>query len=107
MHDSAVEHGSLFRQKYVDVLLFKLEPLRVLDVGSMNVNGSLRPLFPDSIYVGLDLEEGQGVNLLMKDGRTPTKSHSFDVVVSSSALEHAEFSGKPSWRWPGFAHQMA
>jgi SAM-dependent methyltransferase len=69
--------------------------LQVLDVGSMDVNGSYRPLFDDRFwtYTGLDIEQGQGVDIAM---RSPYKweglrSRSFDVVISGQAFEHIEF----------------
>lgn len=66
---------------------------RILDVGAYDVNGSLRevirPLHP-AAYIGIDKRPGHGVDmvcpaekLLETFGR-----HSFDVVVSSSTLEH-------------------
>ena len=66
---------------------------RVLEVGSMDVNGSVRPaierLHPRS-YLGVDITEGPRVDcicraedLVARFGRA-----SFDVVISSEMLEH-------------------
>jgi SAM-dependent methyltransferase len=62
---------------------------RVADIGALNINGSLRPLFPGCEYVGFDLVEGLGVDVVLSDAEQwgiPTDS--FDVVVSANCLEH-------------------
>ncbi len=69
--------------------------LRVLDVGSYDVNGTYKTLFPeaDFEYVGIDMEEGPNVDLVVK---TPYEwpqfeTDSFDFVISGQAFEHNEF----------------
>lgn len=71
-----------------------LEGLYILEVGSYDVNGSVRPLFDGcASYVGIDHEAGPGVDLmmdacdlLMADGIAERPSP--DVVVSTEMLEH-------------------
>lgn len=60
----------------------------VVEIGSYNVNGSVRPLF-DAVasYVGIDRREGPGVDVVA-DGATFGASDTYDVVVTTSALEH-------------------
>lgn len=69
--------------------------LRIADIGSQNVNGSYRPLFDHSgwQYVGIDMAEGPGVDLVLADVYrwSELDDGSFDVVVSGQALEHIEF----------------
>jgi SAM-dependent methyltransferase len=85
MHDSAYRIGELVMQTYCD-----LPNARILEVGSMNVNGSLRDVAePTTHYVGLDLEEGDGVDVVIKPGeRLPFDDDSFDLIMASSAFEH-------------------
>jgi SAM-dependent methyltransferase len=68
---------------------------RVLDVGSLNVNGSYRPLFSDPAwsYVGLDVVPGCGVDTVVRDPYrwAELASEDFDVVVSGQALEHIAY----------------
>ena len=71
------------------------ESLSVLDVGSMDVNGSYRPIFevPGWRYTGADLSPGRNVDIVL---RAPYRwdavpSQSVDVLVSGQALEHIEF----------------
>jgi SAM-dependent methyltransferase len=65
----------------------------VLEIGSLDVNGSVRPLFAAAEhYHGLDISPGPGVDEVANaaDWRSPP---CFDVVVSTEVLEHA-----PRWR---------
>lgn len=61
---------------------------RNLDVGSLNVNGSSRAVFP--ISVGVDIREGMGVDLVCSGEDLPKhfKDEEFDLVVSTETLEH-------------------
>lgn len=60
----------------------------VVEVGSYDVNGSVRPLF-DNVdkYVGIDKRDGPGVDHV-GDGATYKPGSAPDVVVSTSAIEH-------------------
>jgi SAM-dependent methyltransferase len=65
----------------------------ILEVGSRNVNGSLRPIFElwnPSKYVGIDIQKGSGVDIICAAEEIVEKfgENSFDIVVSSDALEH-------------------
>jgi SAM-dependent methyltransferase len=67
----------------------------VLETGSMDVNGSVRPILmahgPRS-YVGTDLLAGRGVDVVCPVGELVARfgCGSFDVVVSTEMLEHVE-----------------
>ena len=65
----------------------------VLEIGSLDINGSVRPLFPGaSHYHGLDLVAGDGVDEVA-DASAWQPPRTYDVVVSAEVLEHA-----PTWR---------
>lgn len=71
------------------------DKLKVLDVGSYDVNGSYRELFPAPRYqyVGLDMADGPNVDLVLEnpyDWRS-VASDQFDLVISGQAFEHIEF----------------
>ena len=85
MHDSAFRIGELVMQAYCD-----LPKARILEIGSMDVNGSLRKAaLPTTDYVGVDLEEGRSVDVVIKPGESlPFDDCSFDLVMASSAFEH-------------------
>jgi SAM-dependent methyltransferase len=67
---------------------------RVLEVGSLDVNGSVRgdimKLEPAE-YVGIDIRPGPGVDVLCDAGDVVARfgEDAFDVVVSTELLEHA------------------
>ena len=67
---------------------------RVLEVGSLDVNGSVRgdimALGPAE-YVGIDIRPGPGVDVLCDAGDLVAQfgEGAFDVVVSTELLEHA------------------
>lgn len=63
---------------------------RVLEVGSLDINGSIRSLFSECTYLGLDIGEGIGVDLVCPIHRffVPTR---FDVVISTEMLEHDQY----------------
>jgi SAM-dependent methyltransferase len=67
----------------------KTEGLRVLEIGSYNVNGTTRPLFRGARYVGLDRRPGREVNVVADGAEWDGDGKPFDVVVSTEALEHA------------------
>lgn len=62
----------------------------VLDVGSMDVNGSYRAYFPAPAwrYHGIDIAEGPGVDQIVPDTGRWSLKRRFDVVVCGQTLEH-------------------
>src|SRR5579872_6529357 len=85
MHPSALEFGRHFLDCYGGKT-----PRRILDVGSRDLNGSLRAFCPPGAeFVGIDLDEGAGVDVVLKDPYAyPFDDQYFDLVVSTSCLEH-------------------
>lgn len=81
-------------QRCVSTYLDEQRPATIVDVGSMDVNGSYRSIFdrPQWHYIGLDIAAGNNVDIVLKDPyRFPLKSNSYDVVISGQAFEHIEF----------------
>lgn len=88
MHQSALRFGKLFFDVYCD----QLTGVTVVDIGSQDVNGSLKQVMPTSCrYVGVDFVPGKGVDLVLEDPyQLPLEDESADVIVSSSCFEHSE-----------------
>src|SRR5687767_13155009 len=60
----------------------------VLEIGSRNVNGTIRPLFNGSTrYLGIDMLPGFDVDVVA-NGATYQPSHPVDTVISCEVLEH-------------------
>lgn len=72
---------------------FLKENCSILDVGSMDINGSYYDLFKEFNYVGLDIKDGKNVDIVVKDPYKweEIKSGTFDVVISGQAFEHIEY----------------
>ena len=74
------------------------EGLDVLDVGSLDVNGSYRELIEGRgwNYTGLDMRPGKNVDVVPDDPfHYPFDDGAFDVVISGSTMEHVTH----IWEW--------
>jgi SAM-dependent methyltransferase len=85
MHDTAHDIGRRFFEMY-----FAVPPIAILEIGSLDVNGTLRDCAPaGSAYTGVDLAPGRGVDIVLEDPHSlPFADERYDAVVSSSCLEH-------------------
>ena len=89
MHDTALH----FAQKFFETYTKANGDLLIAEIGSLDVNGSLRSVAPrGSRYVGVDFVAGAGVDRILDDPyQLPFEDQSVDVMVSSSCFEHSEF----------------
>lgn len=89
MHPSAMDNARLFFESYVGTS----RPATVMDLGSQDVNGSLRSLCPANVtYTGVDFVKGRNVDVVLQDAYVfPFEDDSFDYVICSSVFEHSEF----------------
>ena len=85
MHATAFEIGQKFFELYCD-----RPGVRILDIGAQDFNGTLRDCAPkEAEYVGVDLEVGPGVDIVLDDPcLLPFEADAFDAVVSTSCFEH-------------------
>lgn len=61
----------------------------VYEVGSLNINGTVRPVFPDAVwYHGIDVVPGPGVDAVA-DAETYIPPLVPDCIVCCEVLEHA------------------
>ena len=93
MHKSSMDKMLAFRKKYLDSK--KNDPLLILDLGSLDINGSYREYFDISpwTYQGIDMTHGKNVDIVLKNPYNwrEIKSNSVDVLISGQAFEHIEF----------------
>ena len=90
MHDTALAFGRAFFDTYLHAAHLPGMPARILDVGSQDINGSLRDCAPaGAVYTGVDMAAGRGVDIVLDDPHSlPFAAASFDAVVSTSCFEH-------------------
>jgi len=84
--------GSLLENQWKDRLkgkfLMYFNGTRVLDIGSADINGVNTTWFDNCRYVGLDVLPYKNVNVVCKAHEYKALPESFDVVLSTSSLEH-------------------
>lgn len=82
MHPQAYEFVAAAKIAFVEG-----EPEQVVELGSYNVNGSVRPLFERSHYIGVDSRPGKGVDIVA-DATEWAEAENVDVVITTEMLEH-------------------
>ncbi|CAB4159108.1 AdoMet_MTases domain containing protein [uncultured Caudovirales phage] len=64
---------------------------KVLDIGSLDINGNNRELFETCDYIGLDVGEGPNVDIVCPGHLYNGENESFDVIISTEVFEHDMF----------------
>lgn len=85
MHNSAMESGKKFANTYCGL------GMKILDVGGLNINGSLRSVFEDMgcSYISLDTMAHPSVDVVCApQDPFPFDDSTFDAAVSTSCFEH-------------------
>lgn len=60
----------------------------VLEIGSLNINGTVRDFFTDCEYIGLDVASGKDVDVVCQGQDYTADDNTFDTVISCEAMEH-------------------
>ncbi len=93
MHKASLLRMQWFVENYASKI--EQNEVKVLDVGSFDVNGSYRHLFDGQQYqyTGLDMEKGPNVDVVLSHpyNWSAIETDSFDVVISGQAFEHMEY----------------
>lgn len=63
----------------------------VLEIGSCNVNGSIRENFENCNYIGIDVGAGDCVDEVCSGHEYAAPNNSFDMVISTECFEHNPF----------------
>jgi hypothetical protein len=61
--------------------------IRIVEIGSLNVNGTIRDLFPNADYTGIDRVAGPGVDVVC-DAVDYVPESLVNMVICCEALEH-------------------
>ena len=64
----------------------------ILEVGSADVNGSIRPFFQGSNYIGVDISPGKGVDVVGYGDKIDFGDLNFDLTIPCECFEH-----NPEW----------
>lgn len=76
------------RNKFPDFFKNK----KILEIGSLNINGTVRDFFSDCEYIGIDVAPGKDVDIVCQGQEYDAPDESFDLVVSFECFEH-----NPEW----------
>jgi len=93
MHQSSILRMKWFLDNYASKIT--KNEIKVLDVGSYDVNGSYKHLFDENKYhyTGMDMDQGPNVDIVLENPYDwdTIESDSYDIVISGQAFEHVEF----------------
>lgn len=64
---------------------------KVLEIGSLNINGTIRIYFYDCEYIGVDLGPGCDVEVIGSGHELDYPDNSFDVIASCECFEHNKY----------------
>lgn len=87
-HQSQLDFVASLKLKYPEYF----DGRKVLEIGSLDINGSIRQFFTDCDYVGVDIGPGAGVDVVAHGEDLVYPSSYFDAVVSCECFEH-----NPEW----------
>lgn len=77
----------LVKEKYPEYFKNK----KVLDIGSLDINGSNKDLFENCNYLGIDVGEGRNVDLVSIGHLFDGPNEHFDTIISTEVFEHDMF----------------
>lgn len=84
MHNSQVQYCLEVKNKFP----FYFKNKKVIDFGSMNINGDNTFLFEDCYYVGVDVGPGKNVHIVGKAHEIRHLDETYDTVISTEMFEH-------------------
>lgn len=88
-HPQQIEYVTSLKNTYEHYFTDK----KVLEVGSLDINGTVRSLFSNCDYTGIDVGPGKGVDLVCEGQDYDADEASFDTTISCECFEH-----NPYWK---------
>lgn len=83
-HKEQLQFVSTVKEKYP----MKFSQANILEVGSLDINGSVRQFFTSCTYIGIDVGVGPGVDIVAEGQSYNGKANSIDTVISCECFEH-------------------
>ena len=83
-HGAQIEYCRSVVENNKDLFIGK----KVLDCGSLDINGNNRHMFTDCEYIGIDVGEGKNVDVVSTIHEYPGQDEEFDIIVSTECAEH-------------------
>lgn len=62
----------------------------VLEIGSLDINGSVRRFFQSAEYNGIDIGSGSGVDVICQGEDFSAHACQYDVIIATEVFEHTE-----------------
>ncbi len=87
-HPAQMEFISKVKNRFTNFFSNK----KVLEIGSLNINGSIRSFFTNCEYIGIDVGPGKDVDVVSQGQTYDAADQYFDVTVSCECFEH-----NPEW----------
>jgi SAM-dependent methyltransferase len=96
MHHEVIDFLSKTKERFPEYFNNK----KILELGSLNINGTPRIFFENCEYVGVDRISGRDVDVVCNAHEFKSKTK-FDVIISTEMLEHdkyADLTIKNAWK---------
>ena len=93
MHEEQVDFCRSVKDQHPEFFIDK----KVLDIGSLDINGNNRYLFQNCEYIGVDVGEGKNVDVITPGHLYDASDESFDVIISTECFEHDMYYEK-TWK---------
>ena len=87
-HQQQFDYIEKLRSKFPEYFSHK----KILEVGSLNINGSIRVFFNQCDYLGIDVGPGKDVDLVCEGQLLDHPNDTYDTVGSCECFEH-----NPHW----------
>jgi SAM-dependent methyltransferase len=88
-HQEQFDYTENLRQRFPEFFKEK----KVLEIGSLNINGTIKGFFDKCDYTGVDLEPGYCVDVVCEGQNYDAPDETFDTVFSAECFEH-----NPYWK---------
>ena len=83
-HQEQIQFCNKIKNIFPNFFIYK----KILDVGSLDINGNNRYLFDNCIYTGIDVAPGNNVDIVTLGHEFKGENNFYDVIISTECFEH-------------------